>query len=149
MRSPRVALRCPYDSTTSYDLRSLYDLVIVCTITNFKNRKTVARRHVVRHHTGAVRRPCDNLAVTSRFLYYSLGTKNRTAIVGSPQGVIPSRLLLPLSLYDFTVCDFPCDILDIVDDNGRRRRCLQFIWASNNFLFWLSSMFRVRTVRRS
>ena len=32
----RVTLRCPYDSTTSYDLRSLYDLVIVCTITNFK-----------------------------------------------------------------------------------------------------------------
>ena len=31
----RVTLRCPYDSTTSYDLRSLYDFVIVCIITNF------------------------------------------------------------------------------------------------------------------
>ena len=31
----RVILRCPYDSTTSYDLRSLYDFVIVCAITNF------------------------------------------------------------------------------------------------------------------
>ena len=43
----RVTLRCPYDSTASYDLRSLYDFVVVCTFTNFKNRKTVARRHVV------------------------------------------------------------------------------------------------------
>ena len=144
-----MTLRCPYVSTTSYDLRSIYDLVIVCTITNFKNCKKVARRHVVRHHTGAVRRPCDDRAVTSRFLYDSLGTKNRTAIVGSPQGVIPSRLHFPRSLYDFSVCDFPCDILDIVGDYGRRRRCLQFMWASNDFLFWLSSLFRVRTVRRS
>ena len=30
----RVTLRCPYDSTTSYDLRSLYDFVIVSAITN-------------------------------------------------------------------------------------------------------------------
>ena len=27
----RVTLRCLYDSTTSYDLRSLYDFLIVCT----------------------------------------------------------------------------------------------------------------------
>ena len=71
----RVTLRCPDDSTTSYDLRSLYDFVIVCTIANFKNRKTVARRHVVRHQTGAAWRPCDDRAVTSRFLYDSFGTK--------------------------------------------------------------------------
>ena len=51
----RVILRCHYDSTTSYDLHCLYDFVIVCTITNFKNRKTVARGHAVRHHTDAVR----------------------------------------------------------------------------------------------
>ena len=80
----RVTLRCPYDSTTFYDLRSIYDLLIVCTITNFKNRNTVARRHVVRHHTGAVRRPCDDRTVTLRFLYDSLGTKICTEIVGSP-----------------------------------------------------------------
>ena len=59
----RVTLRCPCDSTTSYDLLSLYYFVIVCTITNFKKRKTVARRHV-RHDTGAIRRPCDDRAVT-------------------------------------------------------------------------------------
>ena len=86
---PRVILRCPYDSTTSCDLRSLYDFVIVCTITNFKNRKTVARRHAVRHHTGAVRRPCDDRAVTSRFLYDTLGIlwgQNGTAIEGVRKG---------------------------------------------------------------
>ena len=33
---PRRVTRCSYHSTTSYDFRSLYDLVIVCTITNFK-----------------------------------------------------------------------------------------------------------------
>ena len=71
----RIILRCPYDSTTSYDLRSLYDCVIVCTITNIRNRKTVARKHVVRHHTGPERSSCDDRAVTSRFLYDSLGTK--------------------------------------------------------------------------
>ena len=71
----RVTIRCPYDSTTSYDLSSLFEFVIVCTITNFKNCKTVARRHVIRHNTGAARRPCDDRVVTSRFLYDSLGTK--------------------------------------------------------------------------
>ena len=67
--------------------------------------------------------------------------------LGSPQGVMPSRLYLPRSLYDFSVCDFAYDILDIVSDNGLRGRCLQFNRASNDFLYWLSSMFRVRTVR--
>ena len=50
-------------------------VILVCTITNFKNRKTVARRHALRHHMGAVRRPCDDRVVTSRFLFDSLGTK--------------------------------------------------------------------------
>ena len=58
---------------------------------------------------------------------------------------MPSRLHLPRSLYDFSVCDFPNDILDIVCDNGLRLRCLQFMRASYDFLLWLSSMFRVKT----
>ena len=62
---------------------------------------------------------------------------------------LSTRLHLPRSLYNFSVCDFSYDSLDIVDDNGLRRRCLQFMRASYDFLFWLSSMFRVRTVRRS
>ena len=68
---------------------------------------------------------------------------------GCPQGVMPSRLHFPRSLFDFSVCDFPYDILDIVGDNGLRRRCLKLMRVSYDFLFWLSSMFRVRTVRRS
>ena len=32
---------------------------------------TVARKHVVRHHTGEERRPCDDRAFTLRFLYDS------------------------------------------------------------------------------
>ena len=43
----RMPLRRPYDSTTSYDLRSLYDFVIVRNITNFKNRKTVDTSYVI------------------------------------------------------------------------------------------------------
>ena len=70
-----VSAGCLYDSTTSYDPRSLYDFVKVCNITNFKHYKTVALRHVVRHHMGAVWRPCDDRAAISRFLYDSLGTK--------------------------------------------------------------------------
>ena len=42
-----MTLRCPYDSTTSYDLRSIYDFVIDTTITNFKNRKTVDTSYVI------------------------------------------------------------------------------------------------------
>ena len=82
-----VTLRCPYASTTFYDLRSLYKFVIVCTFTNFKHRKTVAG-----HCAGAVWRLCDDHAIT--------------AIVGRPQGLMPSWLYLPRSLYDFSVRDF-------------------------------------------
>ena len=70
----RVTLQCPYDSTVSYgflrlptasyDLRSLYDFVVVCTFTNFKNRKTVARRHVV--GSIIVRAPYGNPAMIVR-----------------------------------------------------------------------------------
>ena len=56
----------------------------------YKNRKTVARRHVVGHRT-----------VTARFLYDNLGDKFQTSIVGRPQGVMSSRLHLSRSLYDF------------------------------------------------
>ena len=70
----RVILRCSYDSTASYGflrlptasyhLRSLYDFVVVCTFTNFKNRKTVARRHVV--GSIIVRAPYGNPAMIVR-----------------------------------------------------------------------------------
>ena len=70
----RVTLRCPYDSTASYgflrlptasyDLCSLYDFVVVCTFTNFKHRKTVARRHVV--GSTIVRAPYGNPAMIVR-----------------------------------------------------------------------------------
>ena len=71
----KLTLRCPYDSTASYgflrlpttasyDLRSLYDFVVVCTFTNFKNRKTVARRHVV--GSIIVRAPYGNTAMIVR-----------------------------------------------------------------------------------
>ena len=141
----RVTLRCPYDSTTFYDLRSLYDFVIVCTITNLTNRKTVARRHVVRRVpygdlTMIVRSPHD-------FCMIVWGQKSCSDRRVSPR-VMPSRLHLPRLLYDFSVCDFPYDILDIVGVNGQCV-CLKFMRASYDFLFWLSSMFRVRTVRRS
>ena len=106
----------------------------------FTNRKTAARRHVVGNRTGVVPRPCEHRAVTC--LYDNLRDKDRTAVVGRPQGVMPSTLHLPRSFYDFSVCDFPYDTLDIVGDHGLRfRRCLQFIRASYDFLFWLSSMF--------
>ena len=69
-----MTLRCPYDSsasygflrlpTASYDLRSLYDLVVVCTFTNFKNRKTIVRRHVV--GSIIVRAPYGNPAMIVR-----------------------------------------------------------------------------------
>ena len=51
--------------------------------------------------------------------------------------VIIPRLHLPRSSYDFSVCDFPYDSLDIVGDRGLRRLCLQFIWASYDFLICL------------
>ena len=37
-------------------------------------------------------------------------------IVGRPQGVIPSRLHLPRSLYDFSIRDFPTIFLKIECD---------------------------------
>ena len=37
--------------------------------------------------------------------------------------VKPSRLHLPRSSYDFLVCDFPYDFLDIAGDRGLRRLC--------------------------
>ena len=61
----RVTIRCPYDSTASYgflrlptasyDLRSLYDFVVVCTFTNFKSRKTVALKLVSHWHANSSR----------------------------------------------------------------------------------------------
>ena len=42
----------------------LYDFVVVCTFTNFKNRKTVARRHVV--GSIIVRAPYGNPAMIVR-----------------------------------------------------------------------------------
>ena len=36
---------------------------------------------------------------------------------------------------------FPTFFFNIEGDHGLRRRCLQFIWAPYDFLFWLSSMF--------
>ena len=65
----------PYDvptilwlTTASYDLCSLYDFVVVCTLQIFTNRKTLACRHVV----GAVRKPCANHGVTARFYRKSI-----------------------------------------------------------------------------
>ena len=55
---------------------------------------------------------------------------------GFSQSLLP-RLHLHRSSCDVSVCD----ILDIVGDHGLRRSCLQFIRASYDFLFWLSSMF--------
>ena len=49
-------------------------------------------------------------------------------------GVMPSRLHLPRSLYDFSVRDFPTIFLKIECDHGLRRRCLQFIRASFDFV---------------
>ena len=43
-------------------------------------------------------------------------------IVGRPQGVMPSRLHLPRSLYDFSVRDFPTIFLKIECDHGLRLR---------------------------
>ena len=63
--------------------------------------------------------------------------------------VMHIRLDLPRSLYDVSVCDFLYDILDMIGDYWLRLRCLQFMRASYDFLFWLSSMFRVITIRRS
>ena len=51
------------------------------------------------------------------------------------------RLHLPRSSYDLSVCDFLYDIVDIVGDRGLRRVYLPFIWASYDFLLWLSSTF--------
>ena len=48
VRCPHGDPANPYDSTASYDLRSLYDFVIVYNFTFFfLNRKTVTSRHVV------------------------------------------------------------------------------------------------------
>ena len=54
--------------------------------------------------------------------------------------VMPIRLHLPRSLYDFSVCDFSYDILDIMVDNWLRHRCSQFMRASYYFLLWHSSI---------
>ena len=58
-------LRCSHDSTASYDLRSLYDFVIVCTL----------NLQIFKSRAGAVRRPCDDRAVTARFFYDTSGKK--------------------------------------------------------------------------
>ena len=63
-------------------------------------------------------------------------------IEGSPQEVKHSSLHVPRSLCDFLVCD----ILGIVGDNGLRRRCLQFMRALYDFLFWLSSIVRTKEI---
>ena len=55
--------------------------------------------------------------------------------------LLKPRLHLPRSSYDLSVCDFPYDLLDIVGDRVLRRRCLQFIRTSYNFLICLLSTF--------
>ena len=79
-----VSIRRPYDSTASYDLRSLYDFEIW-------KRKTVARRRVV----GSIV-PCDDRAVAARIFMIILGqnlygdrretAKAQSEIIGTPHG---------------------------------------------------------------
>ena len=61
------------------------------------------------------------------------------------------RLHLPRSSYDFSVCDFLYDFLDIVGDRGLRRMCLQFIRASCDFLIcqFCDLTFSYKNARRS
>ena len=59
------------------------------------------------------------------------------------------RLHLPRSSYDFSVCEFLYDFLDIVGDRGQRRLCLQFIRASCDFLICHLSTFSYKNARRS
>ena len=113
-----VTLRCLYASTTSFDLRRLYNFVIVCSFTNFKHRNTVARIHVVGHCAGAVRRFCDNHAIT--------------AIIGRPQGVMPCRLHLPYHCTIFRSAMFSLRYLDIAGDHGLRRMCSGFLRYSGS-----------------
>ena len=86
----RVTLQCPYDSTDSYNLCSLYNFV--CTFTNFclhfykffKNPKTEARRHVVGSILQAPYSIDGNPAMivwSPHGFYDNLGTKNFKIIV--------------------------------------------------------------------
>ena len=65
--------------------------------------------------------------------------------------MLKPRLHLPRSSYDFSVCDFLYDFLDIVGDRGLRRTCmcLQFIQASCDFLICHLSTFSYKNARRS
>ena len=54
------------------------------------------------------------------------------------------RLHLPRSSYDFSVCDFLYDFLDIVGDRGLRRMCLHMF-----FLICHLSTFSYKNARRS
>ena len=47
---------------------------------------------------------------------------------------MPSWLHVPRSSYDFSVCDFPYDILDIVGDNGLRHSCGHRAISCSGFL---------------
>ena len=130
----KVTIRCPFDSTASYDLRSLYDFAIVYAFLQlFKNRKTVpVRRHVVRAPYGD-----PAMIVQSPHDFYdnfrdkqSCGDRKETAraqseIEGTTHGHSTGSVRFPLKVSGYPTISvrFPYDLRTVLTQNVDASQC--------------------------